>query len=82
MIYLIIFALASPLGVLFSGMGVESGLLSEHAVDILFALVAGSFLHISTTIVFEGSPGHKFKLNRLSVSILGALIAVGVEMLH
>lgn len=82
MLYLILFALASPLGVLFSGMGVDSGLLSEHGVDILFALVAGSFLHISTTIVFEGSPGHKFKLNRLVVSILGALIAVGVEMLH
>jgi zinc transporter ZupT len=82
LVYLLVFTLASPIGVVFSSMGVESGLLTEHGVDILFALVAGSFLHISTTIVFEGSPGHKFKFSRLLVGIIGALMAVGVELLH
>ena len=80
--YLIIFALASPLGVLFSGLGVEFGFLTTQSVDILFALVAGSFLHISTTIVFEGSPGHKFNFSRLAISLLGALIAIGIEFFH
>ena len=80
--YLLVFALASPLGVLFSGLGVDFGFLTSQSVDILFALVAGSFLHISTTIVFEGSPGHKFKLSRLVVSIFGALVAVVIQLLH
>ena len=81
-IYLIIFSLASPIGVLFSSLGVSAGVLSAAWLDILFALVGGSFLHISTTIVFEGSPGHKFKLNRLLVSFLGALTAVLIHLLH
>ena len=81
-VFLLIFALATPLGMFFSSYGVELGFVSIQAVDILFALVAGSFLHISTTIVFEGSPGHKFNSSRLLISILGALAAILVEFIH
>ena len=77
LIFLIIFALASPLGVVFS----ETVVLSPAAGEILFALVSGSFLHISTTIVFESSPGHKFKISRIGISILGAVVAILVETL-
>jgi hypothetical protein len=41
--------------------------------------VSGNFLHISTTIVFESSPEHHFNARKLTVAILGALVAVGVE---
>ncbi len=75
LIFLILFALASPLGVVFS----ETVVLGSLAGEILFALVTGSFLHISTTIVFESSPGHKFKFSRIGISILGAVVAILVQ---
>jgi zinc and cadmium transporter len=76
-IYLLIFALASPVGLIFSETVELSGMYSE----VLFALVSGSFLHISTTIVFESSPEHKFKISRILISILGALLAILVQVL-
>ncbi len=75
--FLVVFALASPLGVYFSA----TVALSPKAAEILFALVSGSFLHISTTIVFEGSPRHQFKFGRIGVSLLGALAAILVQVL-
>ena len=77
LIFLFIFALASPIGVIFS----ETVELSHEGGEILFALVCGSFLHISTTIVFESSPQHKFKISRIGISILGAVIAILVQAL-
>ena len=77
LVFLLVFALASPLGLVFS----ETVMLSPVAGEILFALVSGSFLHISTTIVFESSPGHKFKISRIGISILGAVVAILVETL-
>lgn len=76
-IYLFIFALASPAGLVLS----ESAELSPMYSEILFALVCGSFLHISTTIVFESSPQHKFKISRILISILGAVLAILVQVL-
>ena len=77
MIYLIVFALASPFGVFFS----ETVHLGHEAGEILFALVSGSFLHISTTIVFEADSGHKFNISRIGISILGAVVAILVQVL-
>lgn len=81
-IYLTIFAIASPLGVIVSTQGAELGWLTNQAVDILFALVAGGFLHISTTIVFEGSPGHKLNKQRLLYGLAGAVTAILFEFLQ
>ena len=77
-VFLIIFAAASPLGVLFS----ENISLGPVAGEVLFALVSGSFLHISTTIVFESSPQHKFKISRIAISILGAVLAILVQLIQ
>lgn len=77
MIYLVVFAFASPLGVFFS----ETVELGQEAGEILFALVSGSFLHISTTIVFEGDASHKFNIRRIGISILGAVVAILVQVL-
>lgn len=76
-LFLLIFALASPIGVLFS----QNVALSPMYSEVLFALVCGSFLHISTTIVFESSPQHKFKISRIAISILGAVLAILVQVL-
>lgn len=75
-LYLLIFALASPVGLIFS----ETAELPAMYSEILFALVSGSFLHISTTIVFESSPQHKFKISRILISILGAVLAILVQV--
>jgi hypothetical protein len=40
------------------------------------AMVIGIFLHISTTILFESSDGHKFSLQKILAIIIGACIAV------
>lgn len=78
---LLVFALASPLGMLSSQFLFAQNILGTEAIDLLFGLVAGGFLHISTTIFFESSPHHKFHLNRLLLSLLAALLAIATEYL-
>lgn len=77
--YLIAFSVAAPIGLLVSTYLVEVEVLSASGLTLLYALVSGNFLHISTTIVFESSPEHHFNARKLTVAVLGALIAVAVE---
>lgn len=77
--HLIVFSLAAPVGLLLSSYFVEAEVLSASGLVYLYALVSGNFLHISTTIVFESSPGHRFNARKLAVAISGALAAVVVE---
>ena len=77
---LIIFALASPLGLFFSDFLLANDWMSSRAFTLLFALVSGNFLHISTTIVFESSLDHKFNARKMGVALLGAAIAIGMEL--
>ncbi|MDL5049317.1 ZIP family metal transporter [Oscillatoria amoena NRMC-F 0135] len=77
--YLIVFSIAAPIGLLISTYLVEAEILSQSGLVLLYALVSGNFLHISTTIVFESSPEHHFNARKLTVAILGALVAVAVE---
>ena len=71
-LFLTIFALTAPLGALFSSY------LGESLYDFysyIMAVVIGMFLHISTTILFEASEGHKFNLVKFVIIILGAGVA-------
>lgn len=77
--HLIGFSLAAPVGLLLSTYLADSNVISANALLYLYALVCGNFLHISTTIVFESSPDHRFNAKKLAVAIFGALVAVGVE---
>lgn len=77
--YLIVFSLASPVGLMVSTYFTESQVLTETGMIYLYALVSGNFLHISTTIVFESSPDHRFNAKKLVVAVVGALLAVAVE---
>lgn len=77
--YLIGFSLAAPIGLLLSTYLVESEAMSGTALIYLYALVCGNFLHISTTIVFESSPEHRFHARKLAIAVFGALLAIGVE---
>lgn len=75
---LLIFSLASPLGLLWSRQIFEMS--PDHLLG-LFALVSGSFLHISTTIFVESSPNHHFGWTKLAVSLAGASLAIITEFL-
>ncbi|MCZ8022107.1 MAG: ZIP family metal transporter [Cyclobacteriaceae bacterium] len=77
--YLVGFSLAAPLGLFISSCLSEIEILGSEGMIYLYALVSGNFLHISTTIVFESSPDHKFNARKLAVAIVGALLAVAVE---
>jgi len=77
--HLIGFSFAAPAGVLLSTYLTNHEILTTTSSTYLYALVCGNFLHISTTIVFESSPGHKFNARKMAVAIVGALVAVAVE---
>jgi hypothetical protein len=62
----------SPLGV-FAG-DVFIGLANYQ--NEIMAIVVGIFLHISTTILFESSNGHKFSMQKVLAIIIAAFIAV------
>lgn len=81
-IYLVVFASASPIGLLFSDYLSSSEVITSNVSSIIFAIVSGNFLKISTTILFETDPSHRFNLNKMIVSALGALAAIGVEFVH
>lgn len=81
-ILLVIFSLASPFGLFFSEVLNTYQLVSEEGFLIIFAIVSGNFLHISTTIYFESSPEHTFHKKKIVVSLFGAALAILVEFLH
>lgn len=78
---ILLFALASPVG-LISGVFINSANNGYLILMTLLAIVSGNFLHISTTIVFEGSPGHRFNFHRLLWSVLGAGLGIAGELLN
>jgi len=70
-IFLIIFALMTPLG---SWLSTEITMFKAYENEIN-AVVIGVFLHVSTTILFESSKDHKFNLAKLLAIILAVAIA-------
>lgn len=78
---LCIFAISSPLGLITSEYFSHSNLLPEKYLIIFFAVVAGSFLQISTTIFIESDPHHKLDWKKFSVSLLGAGAAVLAQLM-
>ncbi|MFC6996450.1 ZIP family metal transporter [Rufibacter roseus] len=79
--YLLLFALAAPAGLLFSNYVALERLLTGETYTILSGLLVGNFLHISTTILFETSPEHRFNRDKLMATLAGALVAIGAGLL-
>ncbi|MBU3822824.1 ZIP family metal transporter [Flavobacteriaceae bacterium XHP0103] len=69
--FLIVFALMTPFGTLISN---NVALINDY-IFIINAFVIGIFFHISTTILFESSEGHKFNLSKLIAIVLGVGMA-------
>jgi zinc and cadmium transporter len=72
MMLLLLFALMSPLGAFFGGF-LSHGFLGEN---VILAIVAGIFLHLSTTILFESSVDHKFNRIKTIAILLGGGLAI------
>jgi len=79
-IFLILFAVASPLGLIASDMASHMGALSSEVIILIFGVVSGNFLYISTTIFHETSPDHHFNARKTIVSLLGVLVAILAEL--
>ena len=69
--FLIVFALMTPVGTYIS----NATTINVDYLNMINAVVIGIFFHISTTILFESSEGHKFNLSKLIAIILGIGIA-------
>ena len=75
---LLVFALASPAGIVFSNYVVLAELLRGGLYAALLGLVAGNFLHVSTTILFETSPEHRLNWPKLGATLGGLALALAV----
>jgi len=79
--WLLVFALASPAGLAFSNYLVLEQLLGSSIYAALLGFVAGTFLHVSTTILFETSPEHRLNWPKLGATLGGLLLALAVSAL-
>jgi zinc and cadmium transporter len=70
---LFLFAITAPLGMIFGGYLPNMNEINTYAT----AFVAGIFLHISTTILFEASEDHRFNLVKIGSVIVAILVAWG-----
>jgi len=71
---LVIFALAAPLGI---GTGLLIGAEEGHGfLHHMLGLAIGMLLHISTTIIFESAPDHRFNATRFIAVLVGAALAM------
>ncbi|MFT3793165.1 ZIP family metal transporter [Flavobacterium sp.] len=69
--FMLAFAIMTPLGTVASE---YLPMLSEYYTQIT-AVVIGILFHISSTIIFETSEGHKFNIAKVSMIILGIVLA-------
>lgn len=74
--WLLIFAIGSPLGIIVSNTLLANQAPGGVVYTALTGLVAGNFLHVSTTILFETSPDHHFNRNKLIATLLGLVLAL------
>ena len=75
-VVLLLFAAASPIGVIASDYFHQQYV---HFTAYIMALVAGNFLYIATTIFFESNPEHKVQPKRILSLLLGGLTAVALQ---
>lgn len=70
-LFMVTFAIMTPLGTIVSDFIPQ---LNEYYSEIT-AVVIGILFHISSTIIFESSEGHKFNIAKVSMIVIGILLA-------
>ena len=72
-VMLVVFALAAPLGIATGSLiGAEEG---HGFLHHMLGLAIGMLLHISTTIIFESAPDHRFNAKRFVAVAVGVVLA-------
>ena len=69
--FMITFAIMTPLGTILSD---YLPILNVYYTEIT-AIVIGILFHISSTIIFESSEGHKFNIAKVSMIVIGIALA-------
>jgi zinc transporter ZupT len=69
--FMITFAIMTPLGTIVSDFIPK---LNDYYTEIT-AIVIGILFHISSTIIFESSEGHKFNIAKVSMIVIGIALA-------
>lgn len=69
--FMIVFAIMTPLGTILSD---YIPFLNDYYTEIT-AVVIGILFHISSTIIFESSEGHKFNIAKVSMIVIGIALA-------
>jgi len=70
-LFMLTFAIMTPLGTFISDV---FPMLNYYYTEIT-AIVIGILFHISSTIIFESSEGHKFNIAKISMIVLGIVLA-------
>jgi zinc transporter ZupT len=70
-LFLILYIFATPLGYTAGVYVHNANIISENLSQIITAFIAGTFLHISTTIVFENSLRKKEGLSKWALILSG-----------
>lgn len=71
LLFMVCFAVMTPLGTLVSD---YFPTLNNYYNEIT-AVVIGILFHISSTIIFESSEGHKFNIAKISMIVFGIILA-------
>lgn len=75
--FIALFAIMAPAGYFFSDALSNGGIGNlQRYFNRIMGVVIGIFLHISTTILFEAGPDHKFNRRKLIAVLLGVGIAL------
>jgi zinc transporter ZupT len=69
--FMVTFAIMTPLGTILSD---YLPILNVYYTEIT-AIVIGILFHISSTIIFESSEGHKFNIAKVSMIVIGIALA-------
>jgi zinc transporter ZupT len=70
-LFMVTFAIMTPLGTVVSDFLPQ---LNDYYSEIT-AVVIGILFHISSTIIFESSEGHKFNIAKVSMIVIGIVLA-------
>ncbi len=73
---MVLYASMSLLGALVSNIINQYSTFTEESLHNILAIVIGSFLHISTTILFESSENHRFNRMKLTAIIIGIFVGL------
>jgi zinc transporter ZupT len=81
-LYLLLFALMTPLGSVFSNLFTFTNTLDmERFNHYILAIVIGIFLHVSTSILFETGENHRYNIRKFLAVCLGLLMSFGISLL-